>query len=387
MKIAMAGTENRFLSDIRKAFEKAGCESSLASCELTGDTPFTENTVTEETREAVLMAAEGADAVFTLDFYPWIADLCVGRKILYLSWIYHYPAYSLYSVSMVHETNRVFTADPDLAALFQSSGIGHVFYLPYAVDPDRFREIRIDDLPFEKPNISYVGEIGMDKKDAARALFADAKDSTQGYLDGLAAAQCGLYGANIMEEPLPDYIMADLKEVCPIPKNDRNVAAEEWIYSQYLMLPLVTLRERLNALFRAGAVAKLHIFSGEMMELDTGEQYHTVPDDAMLPKIFAATAVNLVIPDRTVHGTILPEVFEILASGGLLFAPYQSDLLQHFEHQKELALYTNYNEYVEGLQFYLANPAERNRIASEGRKIVLEHHTYDNRIGEILKVL
>jgi len=82
-------------------------------------------------------------------------------------------------------------------------------------------------------------------------------------------------------------------------------------------------------------------------------------------------------------------VFEALATGSLLITDEAggSGLTELFEDGKHLVVYKHPRDLYARVEYYLKNDAERKRIASEGRREVLRHHTYENRVHAMMRHL
>jgi len=79
-----------------------------------------------------------------------------------------------------------------------------------------------------------------------------------------------------------------------------------------------------------------------------------------------------------------PRVFEILACGAFQLCDDQRDVFALFQDGRDLVKFTNGDDLVAKVKYFLAHPEERNAIAAQGRKTVLARHTYRHRIEELL---
>lgn len=69
-------------------------------------------------------------------------------------------------------------------------------------------------------------------------------------------------------------------------------------------------------------------------------------------------------------------MFEATGSGALLLTEYTEDIVNFFEPNKEVICYSNIEEAVEKVNYYLANEELRKKIALAGQKRTLENYTY-----------
>lgn len=79
--------------------------------------------------------------------------------------------------------------------------------------------------------------------------------------------------------------------------------------------------------------------------------------------------------------------FEVLGCAGFFLTQHTKAVESMFENHKHLAWSSSYEETVEIMDFYLNNQAARERVALAGQKLVLEKHTYQHRVADILQAL
>jgi len=99
----------------------------------------------------------------------------------------------------------------------------------------------------------------------------------------------------------------------------------------------------------------------------------------------AYSAARLVF-NRSIRNDVNMRVFEALACGSLLVTNDLSDNGQGeiFRDGEHLVAYTEAEEMLATIAFYLTHEEERERIAACGRAVVLEKHTYRHRMQTIL---
>ena len=79
--------------------------------------------------------------VFTINFFPWLSDICKIVNIVYISLIVDSPVLELYSNSLSNSVNRVFLFDKMLFNEFEPYNKGHVFHIPLATNIRRNDEV------------------------------------------------------------------------------------------------------------------------------------------------------------------------------------------------------------------------------------------------------
>jgi spore maturation protein CgeB len=118
--------------------------------------------------------------------------------------------------------------------------------------------------------------------------------------------------------------------------------------------------------------------------------YHTKPEEWI--KIYSATRIAVIIHYQDVKGHVpcyqaSPKVFETLACETLLVVDAQKDVLNLFESGRHLVAYHNHKELKELIHYYLKHPEEARKIAQQGRRKVLENHTFKHRVEEMLGII
>jgi spore maturation protein CgeB len=81
-----------------------------------------------------------------------------------------------------------------------------------------------------------------------------------------------------------------------------------------------------------------------------------------------------------------PRVFEALACGAFLLVDDQKDIRTLFQEDEHLVIYHNAADLKKKVLYYIENDTERKRIAENGRREVLQKHTYRHRVEQILTI-
>lgn len=106
--------------------------------------------------------------------------------------------------------------------------------------------------------------------------------------------------------------------------------------------------------------------------------------------IYSAAKVVLVIhynDGRTPCDQASPKLYEAMACGSFVLVDGQKDARALFEDKKHVVFFEGKDDLRKKIRYYLDEPDEREAIAREGRREVLEKHTYKHRIREMLSVM
>ncbi|MBI5326762.1 MAG: glycosyltransferase [Deltaproteobacteria bacterium] len=117
---------------------------------------------------------------------------------------------------------------------------------------------------------------------------------------------------------------------------------------------------------------------------------HARPEEWV--KIYSASKMALCIHYQSPYGMpkthqATTKVFEIPACGVLLVVDAQKDIMTLLKSGEHLVVYKNVDDLRAKVLYYLNNEDERKTIAENGRREVLEKHTYKHRVETILKTV
>ena len=321
--------------------------------------------------------------VFSFNYLPVISKVCNEQEVVYVSWVYDNPLVSLYSYTLANPCNRVFLFDKQEVMFFQRNGIPTVHYLPLAAAPGRLKSLdsrRQADCGYEA-DISFVGSLYTEPKHQLYQRIKNIPDHTRGYLDAAMQAQKQVYGASFLEELLTEEVLSDLRRACPCPPNSDGVETESYLYSNYFLLRQVTAMERTELIREIGQKHSLQLYTNDVSYSCPGCVNHgpvDYYDEA--PHIFRHSRINLNITLRSIKSGIPLRAFDIMGSQGFLLTNYQDDFADCFTPGQDYVYYTDEEDLLDQIDYYLCHEKEREEIALNGYEEILKHHTYAHRI-------
>ena len=106
-----------------------------------------------------------------------------------------------------------------------------------------------------------------------------------------------------------------------------------------------------------------------------------------LPRLFNDTEINFNATSLQMKRAVNQRVFDVAACGAFLLTDRMPDLENYFEIGTEAVCYETAEEAVELARYYLVKRGEREKIAAAGRKRVLAHHTYSQRMSALIDVM
>ncbi len=375
MKILLYDMGAYTQNDITDTLAKMGIEYKnvlYRLCNVTQDAYFTK-------RMTELLHSDRYDAVFSVNYYPVLADICNSLEILYLSWSYDSPLdYAAMEETLGYETNYVFLFDGAECRKLQKKGYTNVFHLPLAVNTERLAGIISTEKEREKyeTDISMVGQL---YESTLSTLMLPLSEYDKGYLTAIAETQLQLYGCYYLEEVITKELTARMNTAY------RNMGQNN----------LTLTRQGL-----INAVAK-HITNAErVLLLDIlSEQYRVTlygPDRDQnlprvnwrgsagyfdeMPQIFRCSKINLNISLKCIQSGIPLRALDIMGCGGFLLTNYQQEIAESFVDGEEVVMYTSIADAVAKCRYYMEHDEERRIIAQNGYKKVKALFGFEDRL-------
>lgn len=375
--------------DVIESFEKLQIEVHTIEIEVT------DKSISPGRRIAVLQEALEKQAylfVFTINFFPSIADLCHILQIPYVCWTVDSPVLELFSNSIKHNTNRIFLFDKAQYEYFSPANPDCIFYLPLATNVTRWDAVTADisaaDRARFSSEISFVGSLYSEKK---QQNFMEAlPDYAKGYLTGIMEAQMSVYGYNFIEETLPASIIDAMKQSNPDFYSPKDTFAQTDAYTaanMYVGMKLAEL-QRTRTLASLSKHFQVNLFThSDTSTLPEVTNKGGVKTLTEMPKVFHLSQINLNMTIPSIQTGLSLRVFDVMGCGGFLLTNLQAELFDYFTVGEDLEAYSSQEELLEKARFYLEHEQLRHRIALKGYEAVKAHHTYDCRILEIIKII
>lgn len=95
-----------------------------------------------------------------------------------------------------------------------------------------------------------------------------------------------------------------------------------------------------------------------------------------MSKMFNRSKINLNITLRSILSGISLRALDTMGAGGFLLSNYQPELAELFEDGKELVMYYSRQDLMDKAAYYLEHDEERELIARNGQKKIIEQYDY-----------
>lgn len=373
--------------DIINAFTQAGLNVIEESTEIT-DKRLT-STQRLQLVENMLKAHHPL-FVFSINFYPVIAEICHIYKTPYLCWTVDSPVPELFSESIKLPTNRIFLFDRAQHDCFAPYNPACIFHLPLASCIERFdnviKTITDADRRTYCSDISFVGSLYSEKNPMHH--LKQLPDYTKGYIDALVESSLKIYGYNPVENAMTNELAQTIKSCAPVfyspgatvADPDRYIAAHSYVGMQIAETERIRTLNTLARFFNVDLYTRSNVTPLQGVHIHGG-----VASLTEMPKIFHLSKINLNMTIKPIQTGLPLRIFDILGCGGFLMTNYQSELTEHFEIGVDIEAYASMEELVDKCAYYLEHKDERKQIALNGYRKVCEQHRYIHRIKKMIE--
>jgi spore maturation protein CgeB len=361
----------------------------------------------KEEREKMLadfgLALDGfhPDYVYSFNYFPQISNLCQEWHVPYISWTYDSPYLNIYSYTAINDVNRIFVFDYGVVQKFEAGGIPTVHYMPLGIDEGRYEKQcgpvgnpptsgRLEngkDAASYAADIAFVGSLYSEPKHRLYDKFASISPFAKGYLDAVIQAQKHVYGENFLEQMITPEIEEEMQKAYPCDPDALNVMTPAQIYSQFVLSRQVTALERREILNLIGErfpdrTNRLYTVDPEVRipgvrNMGPVEYYNE------MPAVFYSSRINLNITLRSILTGIPLRALDIMGAGGFLLTNYQAEFGEYFTPGEDFDLYTDYEDLMTKIEYYLTHEKERKEIMTNGCRKVRTEHTLDKRLNDM----
>lgn len=323
------------------------------------------------------------DAVFSVNYFPLIAEVCYQKRIKYISWSYDCPL----NVPDIErtlglDTNYCFLFDRIQALSYQKKGFTQVYHLPLAVNTQRLDSIKLsrDEDALYNADISFVGNL---YNSTYPTLSSAMSEYTRGFLDALIEMQLPLYGQYLFDTHITDKLIQTINTEYQERSIGLALNKEQLTYS---LATYVTHKERILLLDKLSKRHSVSLYSKEShpaLSAVTSKGMVSYLED--MPKVFKSSKINLNISVKNTQSGIPLRALDIMGCQGFLLSNYQPELVEYFEPDNDFVFYQDLDDALEKATFYLTANTLRTQIAQNGYQKVKEYFNYPKQISTLLK--
>lgn len=341
-----------------------------------------------EEKLAGIISAEGCGMAFTVNYFALISAVCSRLGIPYLVWTCDNPLISMHHKNVFLPCNYIFTFDKTNELEFRGMGAKHIWHLPLAVNTGRlgFQLSRAGDLAAYANDIAFVGSLY--ERNSYDRLRPKLPEYLQGYFDAAIWAQQRVCGGNLLEEMLTVDILEELQQYFKLEKSEGSFSDLGLIFSTTVLGFKTAAQQRRRALIELSKKYAVTIYSNS----DTSDLLRVRYGGSLdywseMPKVFAASKINLNFTIPNIKSGLPLRIWDVLGCGGFLMTNFQAEIPYYFKNKEDLVCFESEEELCELCGYYLSHEEERARIAQSGYEKVKKHHTYEQRIMQMMEIV
>lgn len=332
------------------------------------------------------LARDQYDAVFSVNFFPLVSDVCEQAGITYISWVYDSPMNVRRTSSYHNSVNRIYHFDRSLCDVLKAQGVANIFHKPLGADTGKIALMDTladdaGDVHRLHADISFVGKLYSSEFDYMMRPLPEAQLKA---IEEILAAQLFNYDSYLLTDFVNESYMDELNSIFKRATGDSNytILPTQW---EFLLASEVTRRERLAALRALSEKHRVTLYS-----------YDTIPDSpgvdnrglvnyyTEMPKVFHNSRINLNITLKIIKTGMPLRIMDILGAGGFLMSNRQKELEEFYRNGRDVLMYSNLAELCELSDYYLNHEEERAEIAQNGHKRTAELFELSKCLRDIL---
>ncbi len=324
------------------------------------------------------------DALLSVNFWPMLSKVAQKHNLRYIAWCYDNPLNVVCPEDTLgNSVNTVVFFDRIQAQKYLDMGLDTVHYLPLGVNTSRLQKLVLSAADRQRfgADVSLVGSLYESPMHNLRGLMDDYK---KGYLDAVMAAQQNLYGCYLFDEIVTDRLVREINAyIKKMHPESSFVLLKEAL--TFAMASEVTRKDRLTLLALLGRRFDTRLYSFQQSEILMDVKcFPPVDYVTEMPKVFAASKINLNPVLRCIQSGIPLRALDVMGTGGFLLSSYQTELMEQFVYEEEMVVYESIPDAIEKADFYIKHETIREQIAAKGKEKVFTEYSLKNRMQEIL---
>lgn len=328
--------------------------------------------------------------VMTYDFIEVAAQACLEMDVPYISWIYDAPQKELYTHFALYPCNYVFEFDRKQKDRLQKIGIKNSFYMPLGVHANMIQMIL--NLYHEKKkeqyqtDIAFVGQLYQNEENE-KILQKLKKCGLTKSEEIIESCYMKWDGQTTIHGRLDDKTVSFLRNVDnDVVRQQYPYISEQYYYEAAFLARILAYKERTHILNVLAQKYQVEFYTHDINDKTLSDQVFVKPGvkTEQLPYIYNTSKINLNITLHCIETGASQRIFDVLGAGGFLLSNYQEELAEMFVPGEEIVLFHNEQELMELVDYYMEHEDERERIAKNGQKKVLEQHDLHLKLEQML---
>ena len=332
--------------------------------------------------------------VFSINFFPALAEICNIYQVVYVSWTVDVPVMELFSPALSKPCNRCFMFDRSQYEYFKDRNPGHIFHLPLATNTERWDRVICEASAAERrrfsADVSFIGSLYNEKNPFPKVR--GLSERVRGYLDGIMASQMQLWGVNFLEHMITDEVLSEFdKNVADMhmPLCEGDGDAQRYLIAHSFLGSQLAETERARYLGALSEHFPLELYTLSDASALPKAKLHPKGANSLteMPLIFHESRININITMRPIATGLSLRLFDVCGCGGFLLTNYQEELPALYEPGVEAETFSGIEEMIDKIEWYTTHEAERAAIALAGYERTKTEHTYEKRIAEMIRIV
>lgn len=203
--------------------------------------------------------------------------------------------------------------------------------------------------------VSYSGSF-IGKCLQSEQLISTLSDAARGYIKGLVDCQKGHYEALFIRNHIPQYVLNELKEHCPLPNEYASYQSESDAYIQYILFPMIQFEDK-KLIFQ-------YVSSENTLEFFNLDCDISLPNSVnhsgyvMNPEeIYRQSMINIIIPDRQINPALSEQAITAMLMGCFVLLPYSS-IYEQFFSLEDIVFFRNQQDALTKVSYYKEHKTE-----------------------------
>lgn len=328
--------------------------------------------------------------VMTYDFIEVAAQACLEMNVPYISWIYDAPQKELYTHFAFYPCNYFFEFDRKQKDRLHKIGISNSFHMPLGVHANMIQMVL--KLYQEKKkeqyqtDISFVGQLYHNEEND-KILQKLIKYGLGKSEEIIESCYMKWDEQTTIHERLDDETVSFLRDVDnDVVRQQYPYISEQYYYEAAFLARILAYKERTHILNVLAQKYQVKFYTHDVNDKQLSDQVHVQPGvkTEQLPYIYNTSKINLNITLHCIETGASQRIFDVMGAGGFLLSNYQEELAEMFVPGEEIVLFHNEQELMEAVDYYMEHEDERERIARNGQKKVLEQHDLHLKLEQML---
>ena len=328
--------------------------------------------------------------IFSIDYFPFISLVCDRIGLMYIAMSVDCPVFEIFNNAIRLSCNRIFLFDKAQYESVATENPKGIFYLPLGAASERL-DATLGETDKYLYDISFVGSLYKEKDPyltlkLPSSIDREINENIEKQMSASASGQ------ELLEETLTEEQIKEIKKAAinfyPSDMSVRDIS--RYVALNDYISPHITYLERtklINSIAENITGSSLHLFTlSDTSDLSKNISVHKGANSLTeMPFVFRQSKINLNMTTRSITTGLPQRIWDILGCRGFLLTNDQPEITDYFTPGRHLVTYSDHEDMLEKIEYYLSHDEEREKIAACGYEEVKNTGTVLHRILEMTK--